>query len=78
MQRGSNEQGQAMVEGLLMLPFLTVLLWAVLDIGAMQFSAQRTTQVSRQAAMAAALGQPVATLRAPARMDVEGSAQRWL
>lgn len=78
MPRGSNEQGQAVVEALLMLQFLTVLLWAVSDIGAMQFSAQRTIQVSRQAAMAAALGQPVATLRAPARMDVEGSVQRWL
>ncbi len=53
MQRGSKEQGQAVVEALLILPLLTVLLWAVSDIGAMQFSAQRTTQVSRQAAMAA-------------------------
>lgn len=78
MPRRSNERGQAAVEALLMLPLLTVLLWAVTDIGAMQFSAQRTTQVSRHAAMAAALGQPVATLRAPAGMDVEGSAQRWL
>lgn len=78
MPRRSNERGQAAVEALLMLPLLTVLLWAVTDIGAMQFSAQRTTQVSRQAAMAAALGQPVATLRVPAGMDVEGSAQRWL
>ncbi|PTW97637.1 pilus assembly protein TadE [Achromobacter mucicolens] len=77
MKRGSNEHGQAVVEALLMLPLMAVLLWAVSDIGAMQFSAQRTTQVSRQAVMASALGQPAATLRAPARMDLEGSAQSW-
>ncbi|WP_312432359.1 pilus assembly protein [Achromobacter sp.] len=60
-----------------MLPLMAVLLWAVSDIGAMQFSAQRTTQASRQAVMAAALGQPVATLRAPAGMDLHGAVRNW-
>lgn len=71
----SREQGQAVVEALLMLPLMAVLLWAVSDIGAMQFSAQRATQASRQAVMAAALGQPVSTLRAPWGMDLAGEAQ---
>lgn len=75
--RGSNEHGQAVVEALLILPLLAVLLWAVSDIGAMQFSAQRTTQASRQAVMAAALGQPMATLRAPSGMGLTGAAQTW-
>lgn len=75
--RAANERGQAVVEALLMLPLMAVLLWAVSDIGAMQFSAQRTTQASRQAVMAAALGQPVATLRVPLGMDLAGTAQRW-
>ncbi|MFJ3463316.1 TadE/TadG family type IV pilus assembly protein [Achromobacter spanius] len=77
IRRGANERGQAVVEALLMLPLMAVLLWAVSDIGAMQFSAQRTTQAGRQAVMAAALGQPVATLRAPQGMDLAGTAQRW-
>ena len=77
MKRGSNERGQAVVEALLMLPLMAVLLWAVSDIGVMQFSAQRTTQASRQAVMAAALGQPLATLRAPAGMDLASTDQAW-
>lgn len=77
MRRGSNERGQAVVEALLMLPLMAVLLWAVSDIGVMQFSAQRTTQASRQAVMAAALGQPVATLRAPLGMELAGAARSW-
>lgn len=75
IKRGSNERGQAVVEALLMLPLMAVLLWAVSDIGLMQFSAQRTTQASRQAVMAAALGQPVATLRAPLGMDLDSAAR---
>lgn len=77
MTRTASEQGQAVVEALLMVPLMAVLLWAVSDIGALQFSAQRTTQASRQAVMAAALGQPLATLRAPVGMDLAGTAQAW-
>ncbi|WP_291380400.1 MULTISPECIES: TadE/TadG family type IV pilus assembly protein [Achromobacter] len=76
-RRGSTERGQAVVEALLMLPLMSVLLWAVSDIGAMQFSAQRNTQASRQAVMAVALGQPAATLRAPSGMVLTDAAQSW-
>jgi hypothetical protein len=75
--RGRSQLGQAVIEALLMLPLMAVLLWAVSGIGALQFSAQRTTQVSRQAVMAAALGQPVASLRAPAGTELSGEVQKF-
>ena len=77
MKRRSSQLGQAVIEALLMLPLMALLLWAVSDIGALQFSAQRTTQASRQAVMAAALGQPVGLLRAPAGTDLTGAVQAF-
>lgn len=77
MKRGSSQFGQAVIEALLMLPLMAVLLWAVSDIGALQFSAQRTTQASRQAVMATALGQPVGSLRAPAGTELSGTVQTF-
>ena len=77
MKRRASQVGQAVIEAVLTLPLMALLLWAVSDIGALQFSAQRTTQASRQAVMAAALGQPVGSLRAPAGMDLTGAVQTF-
>ncbi|WP_447988376.1 pilus assembly protein [Achromobacter spanius] len=56
----ARQQGQAIVEALLMLPLMAVLVWAVSWVGGLQFSAQQLSQVSRKTAMFGALGQPVA------------------
>lgn len=70
-----RQHGQAVIEALLMLPLMALLLWAVSGIGLLQFSAQQTTQVSRQAVMSGALGQPLVLLRAPVGMELSGSAE---
>ncbi|EHK64760.1 hypothetical protein [Achromobacter arsenitoxydans] len=69
-----RQNGQAVIEALLMLPLIALLLWAIAGIGKLQFSAQQTTQASRKAVMAGALGQPLAMLRAPAGMDLSSDA----
>ncbi|MFD4839894.1 pilus assembly protein [Achromobacter sp. NPDC058515] len=69
-----RQQGQAVIEALLMLPLMSLLLWAVAGIGSLQFSAQQTTQASRKAVMSGALGQPLQTLRAPAGMGLSSDA----
>lgn len=69
-----GQKGQAVIEALLMLPLLALLLWAVAGIGKLQLAAQQATQASRKAVMAGALGQPLATLRAPAGMDLSSDA----
>ncbi|HEY9275215.1 pilus assembly protein [Achromobacter sp.] len=61
----ARQQGQALIEALLMLPLLALLLWAASWIGGLQFAAQEVAQASRKAAMAGALGQPTQNLRAP-------------
>ncbi|WP_255594025.1 TadE/TadG family type IV pilus assembly protein [Achromobacter sp. ES-001] len=53
------QQGQAMIEALLMLPLMAALVWGVTWIGGLQFSAQQLAHASRKAAMAGALGEPV-------------------
>jgi hypothetical protein len=55
----ARQQGQALVEALLMLPLLALLLWAASWIGGLQFTAQEMAQASRKTAMAGALGQPM-------------------
>lgn len=75
MKIRTRQDGQAVIEALLMLPLMAGLLWAVSGIGALQFSAQRATQASRQAVMAAARGQPATLWRAPDGMDVARGAQ---
>lgn len=70
-----RQRGQAVIEALLMLPLMALLLWATSGIGSLQFSAQQTTQVGRTAAMSAARGQPLPSLRAPAGMDLSGAVQ---
>ncbi|MBB1597688.1 TadE/TadG family type IV pilus assembly protein [Achromobacter sp. UMC46] len=55
----ASQQGQAVVEALLLLPLMAMMVWAVSGIGNLQFSAQQMSQASRKAAMAGALGQPL-------------------
>ncbi len=55
-----RQQGQAMLEALLLLPLMAVMVWAVAGIGGLQFSAQQMSQASRKAVMSGALGQPLA------------------
>lgn len=55
-----RQQGQAMVEALLLLPLMAVTIWAVAGIGSLQFLAQQMSQASRKAVMSGALGQPLA------------------
>lgn len=55
-----RQQGQAMVEALLLLPLMAVTIWAVAGIGDLQFLAQQMSQASRKAVMSGALGQPLA------------------
>lgn len=69
-----RQQGQAVIEALLMLPIMALLLWAVVGIGGLQFSAQQTTQASRKAAMSGALGQPLQTLHASSGMASSANA----
>lgn len=69
-----RQKGQAVIEALLTLPLLALLLWAVAGIGKLQFAAQQTTQASRKAVMAGALGQPLAALRAPPGMALSSDA----
>lgn len=71
---GRRQQGQAVIEALLMLPLMALLLWAMAGIGSLQFSAQQTTQASRKAAMSGSLGQPLQALRAPAAMALSSDA----
>lgn len=71
---GRRQQGQAVVEALLMLPLMVLLLWAVAGIGSLQFSAQQTTQASRKAVMSGALGKPLQELRPPAGMGLSSDA----
>lgn len=54
------QQGQAMLEALLLLPLMAVIVWAVAGIGSLQFLAQQMSQASRKAVMSGALGQPLA------------------
>lgn len=54
-----QQRGQAVVEAMLMVPWMGVLIWAVSWVGSLQFSAQQMSQASRKAAMAAAMGQPL-------------------
>ncbi|ADP15527.1 TadE-like family protein 2 [Achromobacter xylosoxidans A8] len=61
----TRQQGQALIEALLMLPLLALLLWAASWIGGLQFTAQEVAQASRKAAMAGALGQPSQNQHAP-------------
>lgn len=56
----ARQQGQAIVEALLMLPLMAVVVWAVSWVGGLQFSAQQLSQASRKTAMSGAMGQPVA------------------
>ncbi|KRC82941.1 pilus assembly protein TadE [Achromobacter sp. Root83] len=70
----SRQQGQAVIESLLMLPLMALLLWAVTGIGNLQFSAQQTAQASRKAVMSGALGQSLEALRAPAGMQLSSDA----
>lgn len=71
----ARQQGQALVEALLMLPLMAVLVWAVSWVGGLQFSAQQLSQASRKTAMSGALGQPMA----PAHSKVAaGQRQRVL
>ena len=53
----ARQQGQAIVEALLMLPLMAALLWGVTWVGGLQFLAQQLAHASRKAAMAGALGQ---------------------
>ncbi|MFY0480430.1 pilus assembly protein [Achromobacter marplatensis] len=55
-----RQQGQAMLEALLLLPLMAVMVWAVAGIGGLQFAAQQMSQASRKAVMSGALGQPLA------------------
>ncbi|MGS1106629.1 pilus assembly protein [Achromobacter anxifer] len=70
----TRQQGQALIEALLMLPLLALLLWAGTWIGGLQFAAQEMAQASRKAAMAGALGQPMQNQRAPRGMALSGKA----
>lgn len=71
----ARQQGQAIVEALLMLPLMTVLVWAVTWAGGLQFSAQQLSQASRKTAMSGALGQPVVPAHS---MAATGQRQRVL
>ena len=53
----ARQQGQAIVEALLVLPLMAALIWGVTWVGGLQFSAQQLAHASRKAAMAGALGQ---------------------
>lgn len=64
------QRGQAVIEALLMLPLMALLLWAVVGIGNLQFSALQATQGSRKAVMSGALGQPLVALHAPVGMTL--------
>ena len=68
----TRQQGQALIEALLMLPLLALLLWAGSWIGGLQFAALETAQASRKAAMAGALGQPMQNQHAPRGMALSG------
>ncbi len=54
----ASQQGQALVEALLMLPLLALLLWAASWIGGLQFTAREMAQASRKTAMAGAWDNP--------------------
>lgn len=69
-----RQQGQALIEALLMLPLLALLLWAGAWIGGLQFAAQEMAQASRKAAMAGALGQPMQNQHAPRGVALSGKA----
>lgn len=69
----ARQQGQALVEALLMLPLMALLIWAITWLGDLQWSAQRVAQLSRKAAMSSALGQPVNQVRAAGPVDLRGS-----
>ncbi|AUA57178.1 Uncharacterised protein [Achromobacter spanius] len=71
----ARQQGQAIVEALLMLPLMAVLVWAVSWVGGLQFSAQQLSQASRKTAMSGALGQPLAPAHS---MVAAGQRQRVL
>lgn len=60
-----RQAGQALVEALLLLPLMGLLVWAVSWVGGLQFSAQQMSQLSRKAAMAGALGQPLGQSSVP-------------
>jgi len=70
----ARQQGQALIEALLMLPLLALLLWAASWIGGLQFAAQEVAQASRKTAMAGALGQPMQNLHAPGGMALSRKA----
>lgn len=67
-----RQQGQAVIEALLMLPLLVLLLWAVPWIGGLQFAAQEMAQASRKAVMAGALGQPLQDRHTVTGMELSG------
>lgn len=62
----AGQQGQAVLEALLLLPLMAAMVWAVTAVGGLHFSAQQMSQVSRKAAMAGALGQPLTPSRSRA------------
>ncbi|WP_447918927.1 pilus assembly protein [Achromobacter aegrifaciens] len=70
----TRQQGQAVIEALLMLPLLALLLWAVPWIGGLQFAAQEMAQASRKAVMAGALGQPLQDRHTVTGMELSGRA----
>lgn len=70
----ARQQGQALVEALLMLPLLALLLWAASWIGGLQFTAREMAQASRKTAMAGALGQPMRNSSVPGGMALSGRA----
>ncbi|WP_238914477.1 TadE/TadG family type IV pilus assembly protein [Achromobacter insolitus] len=70
----TRQQGQAMVEALLILPLLALLLWGATWIGSLQFAAQEMAQASRKAVMASAMGQSMHDLPKAKRATLSGGA----
>lgn len=69
-----RQAGQALVEALLLLPLMALVIWGAAWVGNLQFSAQQMSQLSRQVAMAGALGQASTPTKAGRELDSRLSA----